>query len=278
MNFRTTKLTLLGAVCLLLTCLSCEPTIAPEVKPSDISKEQREQLGEHIAVSIAIDKDQYPVLPDIPPFDTTVYWYTQSLYNQATSTIRLDRQSPAQDRWDANRKWRVTILDKTEKNAFVIPGGNFYVTTGLLKSLNAEYQLFYIMSFEAALMQHKYLLNRLITEFSTTDLFKIANDSPAPSGTTPSSIAETIDYLEFTPDEVREIDELTAQLICQTSIMDRLGILPLLTDDDNSNLWLLTRPSYGSRADYILRGLEVSEECGSFRTNGNYRKFVLDRL
>ncbi len=266
------------AFCAVLFCLACQPPIAPDVKPSDITKAQREQLGQRVAISMAIDKDQYPVLHDMPPYDTTVYAYLQQLYNQATSTIRLDRQSPAEDRWDYDRPWRVIVLDKAEQNAFAIPGGYFYITTGLLKMLEHEYQLFYIMCFEAILVNDKFLLDRLINEFSTTTIFKIANDSPAPQGTTPGSIAEMIDQLEFDPESVRHIDERTAELICDISVMDRMGILPLLLQDDGMLQWLQTRPSYGGRISYVLEGLSNPGDCGSFRSNGSYQQMVLDRL
>ena len=249
---------------------------------SDFTKAKREHLGDLVKVAISADPVNFPVLPLSHDFDST-YWYIQKLYNQATSAIRVDGFSPADNRWNANRDWQLTILNKNDlKTAFITPGGHLYLSTGLLKSLTKENQLYYILAFEATLMNEKFLFNRLINQYNTTTLENLLNGTPSNNDPTLKDIAETISNIEFDTDVVEDIDRRAVSLICKTSIFDRSGIISVLDLLDESNTkWLQTRKSYDVRnqLDYILN-LPVSSQgdCGDFVSNGGYQKYVLDSL
>lgn len=269
----------------LLLCIfisSCNEDVEPDVKSSDITKQQREQLGDRIQLALAINEDLFPVVPPIPPYDTTLYWYVQELYNQATFQIHQDRESPDDDQWEVDRFWQVTILDQEEANAFIIPGGHFYVTTGLLKQLKTEHELYYIMAFEAILMNNRLLLNRLVTQYSPTLLVDFSNGAIAPNGTTGEDLAFVISNLPFEEEDVLEVDNGVAPLICNSSLFARDGILTIMAQIQDSEQWFTNRPSYTGRAAYIVNEvIESGEDCQSnnrIRTNGGYRRYVLDRL
>ena len=249
---------------------------------SDFTKAKREHLGDLVKVAISTDPVNFPVLPLTNNFDST-YWYIQKLYNQATRSMRVDGFSSENDRWDSSRDWQVTIINKDElKSAFITPGGHLYLSTGLLKSLTKENQLYYILAFEAVLMEEKFLFNRLINQFNTTTLDNLLNGTPANNDPTLMEIAETISNIEFDQDAVEDIDRKAVSLICNTSIFDRSGIISVLDLlDETDTKWLQTRKSYDYRhqLDYILN-LPVNSggDCGSFVTNGGYQKYVLDNL
>ncbi|MEM8908480.1 MAG: M48 family metalloprotease [Bacteroidota bacterium] len=250
----------------------------PIIPPSEFSKSQREELGDRVKIAIAFENEQFPVIPNIPPYDESVYWFIQTLYNQVTNTMRIDNQSPSNDRWDLERNWEVIILDLPEKNAFIVPGGHLYLTTGLLKSLRSDHELYYILAFEASLMNEKYLLRRLISDFNTSILANIANGTPSPNGTTSKTVAEVLSQMDFDENIIPEIDEITGALICQSSRMNRMGILPILGAVDESWVWLNTRKSYIGRSNHVL-GLHTElSDCGSFESSGGYQEFVLDHL
>ena len=278
MNFRLSlprfSLLLFLCICFLPSCQK-DPD-PPVIPPSEFSKLQRETLGDKVKIAIAFEEDRYPVLPNIPPYDQTVYWFVQTLYDQVTNSMRIDNQSPTVDRWELNRDWQVTILDLPEKNAFVIPGGHLYLTTGLLKSLRTEHELYYILAFEAILMNEKYLLTRIISDFNTQILASIANGSPSPNGATSQTLADELSQLEFDTELIPEIDEQASQLICETSTMKRTGLLRILNASDESWIWLQTRQTYAGRDEHLI-GMGI-EDCGSFETNGGYQENVLDQL
>lgn len=281
MNIITNHLlvVLLAGVCFLLA--SCRNDFDPIEKPSDFTKERREELGDLIQAAIAQRPDEFPVLPNIPPYDTTVYWFTQTLYNQATNVLRLDNQSVDDNRWDMNRPWRVTILDQESLNAFSIPGGHFYITTGLLKALETEHELYYLLTFEGMLMNERFLINRLISEHNTNKLSNIGKRIPNNDGTNAYTLGRTLSELAFESDEVMEVDALTADQICESSIFNRFGVLSILDrlQNDLTFKWLETRYyDTPTRRDYLQNVLDPETGCGSFTQNGSYKRYILNVL
>jgi len=251
--------------------------------PSDFTKEKREQLGDMINITIAADPTNFPIIPHTAPFDST-YWYIQKLYNQATNVHKIDGKSPSDNRWNQDRDWKVTILDNDlDKTAFTTPGGHFYISTGLLKSLEAEFELFYILAFESTLMQERYILNRLINEYNTTTLNNFIIGVPnGPDQVTLDDVAQMIGELDFDEEMTKEVDGKAVSLICKASIFDRTGIISLADRlEPNETKWLQTRKTYDYRNqyDYILNlPVDAGDNCGDFKSNGNYQKFVLDIL
>lgn len=250
--------------------------------PSDFTKEKREYLGDLVKISISADPGNYPILPPNNSFDST-YWYIQKLYNQAISSIKVDGFSPEHNRWNSNRDWEVTILNKDdEKTAFITPGGHIYLSTGLLKSLTEENQLYYILAFEATLMNEEHLFNRLVNQYNTSNIENLLNGTNSNSNTTLMEIVETISNIDFDSDLVEEIDRRAVSLICRTSIFDRSGIVALLEIlDEQDTKWLQTRKSYDYRyqLDYILNiPVNSGGNCGSVVSTGGYQKYVLEKL
>ena len=253
------------------------------IAPSAFTKEKREMLGDQIRIAIASDSINFPILSRNSQADSA-YWYIQKLYNQANNVYKIDGQSVIGDRWDRNREWLVTILHLDNiKTAFTTPGGHMYISTGLLKSLEKEYELYYILTFEAILMHEKYLLNRLINEFNTNTLNNLVQGIPPAFGSsTLLDVSMMLGELKFDETMTSEMDELAVSLICQTSIFDRTGIISIMDLlDEVDTKWMQTRISYDYRnqEDYILNLPIVSGgDCGSFKSNGWYQKYVLDRL
>ncbi len=281
MNILSNRIAVIFSLFVVILLFSCQEDIQPIENPSDFVKERREDLGDIIQVAIAQHPDVFPVIPNIPPYDTTVYWYTQSLYDQATNALRLDNLSSDDDRWDFDRPWRVTILDMEDKNAFAVPGGHLYISTGFLKSLETEHELFYILAFEASLINEKTLLNRLISEHNTIKLSNIGKRIPNDDGTDAFTLAQTLSNLLFDGSEVMENDTKTANLICESSIFNRKGILNILDrlENDSTFKWLETRYYNSStRRDFVDFALNAEGDCGNFIQNGNYNRYILDVL
>ena len=246
----------------------CQPTDSP-ISPARVTKTQRTQLGKAIRTVVMTDTVRYWVLPkDYPQYGAT-YAYLQELYNQAYYFLRDDWTAPTSDQWDVNRTWEVCILRSDEKMAFCLPGGDFYITTAFLKSLDYEYELYYIMTFEAIIMHHKYLLNQLISYANNTgDLIELAN------GEGVSSTNISIEYLTdklvheiayTNTGAVQEIDQKTSDLICDASFFDRFAILHILSKLDSNDDWLSMRPSYTGRTQFIVNELDVENpsNCGN---------------
>jgi len=259
---------------------SCAPPYEePIIPPSQFTKSQREALGDKVKIAIAFKDERFPVLPDIPPYDTTVYKFVQTLYDQVTNEMRDDRRSPQSNKWNPDRPWKVTILNQPEKNIFVIPGGGIYLTTGLLRNLETEHELYYLLAFEASLMNERFLFYQIINRINTNALTKIVDGSARQDDPSADDIVALIDNLEFGADQVITLDEITLDVICNTSIMDPMGIARIAHQTDNDWSWLDYRSNYGGRENRLQSLLDEKEEdCGDFTTNGNYFYYVLSRL
>lgn len=257
-------------LCLLFSFFGCRPDLPEVPKNESFTRERLETLGDLLRQEML---STYQFLPEIAPFDTSVYWYVQTLYSQATYAFHLDRQSPTDNRWRQDREWKVFIIDDDNwVHVFALPGGDLFVTTGLLKSLHEEYELFALLSFEASLMHEGHLLNQLIETYNSLVISKIIDSS---EGAGPVSAA--LPALVFAEKTVEDADEQSLDNVCATSILDPTGIAPLMeVPGFESSQWAATRPWYPGRKSKILA--MPTHQCGKLKTNGGYQRFVLDRL
>ena len=274
---------LLGVFLGLTACHRDDPIPIP---PEAFTKIQQEQLGDLLSQAIAWDTDRFHILPHKAPYDTTVYWLVQRLYDQATNLMRIDHQSPTENRWSKKRPWKVHILVNSGLNAFVLPGGAFYITTGLLKALEEEYELYYILSFEAALMNEGLLLERMSAEINTTKLLNLVEQNYSAEDIDVLKAAIIFSMLAFEEEEVRQNDAYTLNAICKTSQWSRFGLIPLLDSyggSDENMEWFAYRPFHPDRKEWILNyQTESPEECGNMESNNasgkGYKRYVLDIL
>lgn len=261
---------------------SCHREQIEPIPPSEFSKLQRETLGDILEESIDLNKINFRLLPKEAPYDT-IYWFVQTLYNQATNVMRIDHQSPSDNRWANDRIWNVNIIVSDQKNAFILPGGVLYLTTGLLNALKEEYELYYILSFEANLMNEGILLERLVGEVNSTKLADIVARNTDPEHKDVTNITEILSALEFETTIVQTNDIHSIHSICNTSRWDRKGLLPLLNAFDNNVEWFTYRPSYDGRTEWLVDfEPESIADCGILRTNNasgeGYQRYILDML
>lgn len=256
---------------------ACQGELPDVPVKEEFTKKKLEQLGDMMQPRLL---ETYSFLPQVPPFDTSVYWYVQTLYNQATSVMHRDMQSAPDNRWDKDRLWRVFIIDDDNlKHAFILPGGDLYISTGMLMSFRNEYELFYLLNFEGLIMHEGHLLNRLIHEYNSLTLKNIIEGNEGANQITADLIAEALPALAFEENTIEEVDRQTLNSVCETSILDPTGISPFLLDPDcESSAWLGTRPSYSERVNILSSMLEGRTDCGDKKGTGNYQRFVLDVL
>lgn len=264
---------------LLLLTAGCNPEPVAPPSGDSITKADREILGERIAELILTDSAQYPILPNAGA-DTLVYNFVRQLYNQATTVIRTDIDSPAENRWQRDRLWPVSILsDDTAADAFTLPGGHLFITTGFLKSMEKEFELFYVLSFEANLIDGDYLRDRLIAEYNTVNLRNLINGAESSNGIGTRQVMQDITNFTFDSDISARIDELTVPSICRTSLYRPDGVSDIIADTgEYADLWLEKRISYGGRESRLLQLTEADGNCGSLRGNGAYEENVLNVL
>ncbi len=269
----------LSVTILLLAVLftNCQDNSLQVPTKDEFTKEKREAFGKMMANDVI---SNYSILPEDSPYDS-LYWYIQTLYNQASSIIQLDKQSPVDNRWNPDREWKVSVIENDEmKHAFALPGGDLFISTGLLRSFEREYEFFYLLTFEAALMAEGHLLERLIEEYNSLTINNLIEGRATGNETTIYEVASTLPTLVFDDGIVELTDEETVASICTTSILEPTGINNVLLDGSFQPAeWLKTRPSYSNRPAKILDfSNQNAADCGSSIGMGNYQKFVLDVL
>lgn len=256
---------------------SCQGELPDVPAKEEFTKKKLEQLGSMMQTRLL---ETYNFLPQVSPYDTSVYWYVQTLYNQATNVMHRDMQSAPDNRWDKDRLWRVFIIDDDDlKHAFVLPGGDLYISTGMLLSFKKEYELYYLLSFEALMMHEGFLLNRLILEYNSLTLNNIIEGNEGANQVTADLIADALPMLVYEKSITEELDRHTLNSVCETSILDPTGISPfLLSPGSETSRWLATRPSYNERVNLLSSMLEGRTDCGDKKGTGNYQRFVLNVL
>lgn len=262
---------------LFFVATTCEEGIEPGPQPEDITKEKRERLGDLVHNAILSAPNDFPLLDRSVKGDSVIQNYLQTLYNQSTYRIRLDRSSIKDNRWDLDRPWQVTVIDDPNRFAFSAPGGYFYISSGFLAGLGKGYEIYYLMAFEAINVSENFLLNSLIREYNISTLLSLTDHPDSFSPLALTEIAEFIQKdLAYETSVVKEIDELAAQLICETSVFNRFGIIPILDIINYREQWRDSRPSYSDRLEYI-NSLRI-DKCGEIKSTGAYKKNVLENL
>lgn len=250
----------------ILSLFACRKDIYDVPLPSEIKKSHRSAIGAYISDLIESDSDLSLLEKD--GINYSAFDFIQQLYDQATLVMRLDHKSPESNRWDNSQSWNVHILDESSQRAFVVPGGNLYISTGMLSSLRTESELFYLLTTEAILMNEKYLLDAMIKAYSTRTLMQIA-EGVTTTDDRVESIVEEIPLFAYDFNISENIKSEVTDAICANSLYNPKVGQNLLERLSKSEQWLMTRPVGISEA--------IDEnQCGEIDSKGLYETMVLD--
>lgn len=250
----------------ILPLSACRKDIYDVPLPSEIKKSHRSSIGAYISTLIESDSDLR--LLEKNESNGSAFALIQQLYDQSNLVMRLDHKSPASNRWNKSRPWNIHILDEPSQRAFIIPGGDLYISTGMLTSLRTESELFYLLTTEAILMNEKYLLDAMIKAYSTRTLMQIAEGIPTTDDRI-ESIVQEIPLFGYDLSISEIIKSDVAETMCATSLYNPQVAQNLLDRLSKSEQWLMTRPVGISEAT-------EQNECGEIDTKGLYQTMILD--
>ncbi len=245
--------------------------------PRDFTFEVRENLGASLSDAILNNGDQFEIL-DKDEYADNVYFYMNSMMKQVSNLYRFNNTNSG---WNQDRIWEAFVINNDdEKFAFCIPGGNFYISTGFLKQIEKDHELYYVMAFELTMMQEGYILNKLYS-LGIEDIAAISNGTVEPGDLSADDVALSFIDPSFVYDLsiVQDADHIAMDYICKSSDYNRFGIVDLLNNND-SGLWFDTRPSYAQRNLIDLNEVEVEDvsDCGDRKKTGLYETLVLQYL
>lgn len=167
-------------------------------------------------------------------------------------------------RTEGGYKWRFGLVKTDSVNAFAAPGGFVLVTTGLMKQLQSEDELAFVLAHEVAhvLRQHHYRVvqRQRLAEAAAKTLQATTGEAPdaALSQASAQIYARGLDKSsEF------EADRIGAELMTRAGYdpAAAVGVLERLQrlkgDDPRAELLFSTHPSPAERLDTLLQsGLE----------------------
>jgi len=250
-------------------------------RPNDFTMEVRTELGVVLGDAISNNSDQFDIL-DRDQYKENVYLYMDSMMTQASNLYYFNNTESG---WDQARKWKSFVIQSDEKYAFCIPGGDFYVSTGFLKVMQKDFELYYVMAFELTMMQNEVVINKLFS-LGIENIAAISANRVEPGDLSANDVIFSFIDPDFKYDSatVQEMDELTMNYICATSDYDRFGIVDIINNTPQMDgLWFNTRPGYAGRNNIpFLNDIQLEEisRCGNkLKTEGSlYETLILNHL
>ncbi len=258
----------LAASLAFFTACNETPNKVISINPEELTTEDQVKIGEAFQLALESDGDVFNLL-DKSEYPEA-YAYVEQLFYAMLNT------APVQRRLDFD--WSVKIIHDDEvRTAFFLPGGHFYVYTGLLKYLDSESQLLGVIGHEMYYTDSDLLINRIKQEFGGVMLGDILLENPVPE--LPDYAAE-VPHLIFGEPSVVLADSFAVEMICPF-LYEPSGIKKILEkakDEEIQPLWLEARQGkIDTRIKYL--NAEIAE-CGlpGVANVENYDKFKTEYL
>ncbi len=238
------------------------------INPSEFTTEQQIKIGNVFREAINNSPGAFDILKkqEFPQ----AYQYLSTLFNTMRNTPAVKHRN-AYD-------WSVTIVrNDSLHTAFFLPGGHFYIYTGLLKYLDRESQLLGVIGHELHYADTDVLIKKMSSEFGGTTLGDIILDNEVENL---DELAASMPFLSFSEPQVLNADLFAIELICPFQYEPH-GIKTILEKEspgESGLLWLNTRQA---NQHFRINQIEqASASCGfpGIGNESNYRKFKEEYL
>ncbi len=259
---------LLFLVLIFSTSCNKTPDKIISINPNELTAEDQVKIGEAFQLALENNPDDFNTLDSLDFPDANAY--VSRLFYTMLNTAQV------QHRQDFD--WSVHILHDDEvRTAFFLPGGHFYVYTGLLKFLDSESELLGVIGHELYYVDSDLLVDRIRQQFGGIMLGDILLENEVHEL---PKYAAAMPYLDFESEKVTEADSFSVELICPflyepsglKKILEKAGL------EDKKPLWLQARPAkLETRIEQLN---ELTTACGlpGVSNEENYLKFKLEYL
>lgn len=231
-------------------CFSCEKK--DKVIERDVEEFEVEDhiiIGETMSAQIKKMPEVFKILDSVRYEDAYIY------INTLLGTLKLT--SVVKHREDFN--WQVIILHNDQKrSAFTLPGGQIYIYTGLLKFLEAEYELMAVLGNEIAYADKELAAINLRETYGGVFIGKITLGDEIPE--LPEVLAD-YPQLEYMEEAVTLADAYTIELICPFQY-DIAGLKTfLLRAHDHNISWIQSKKGIDIE-NRVANIDDFSSDCG----------------
>ncbi len=267
MNHTFTR-TLFAVLVLCLFSVACEK---PEDKVlhenrEEFTVEEQASIGNNLSRLMGLHSNIYNKLS--VDENEEFYEYINTILATVVNTAQVETRN--------DFGWQVIILkDDEKKAAFSIPGGKVYITTGLLKAIEGENELFSLLAHEVYYAEKDAVLQLMIEEYGVIPVNDLALGTDSQHAI---DIARSIQDIVYSPETVSKADNFVMELICpfQYNALGLKSFIERIKMNFDSISWLETRPSSLSRINFIE---EKANACGAeeptFAERYEYKKGLL---
>ncbi len=99
-------------------------------------------------------------------------------------------------------------IEHSSVNAFALPGGYIYITTGLLKELNSEAQLAAVLAHETAHVTARHITQQITRNILIDVGFGVAGSQASSSALRVANIVRQLEGMSFTREQEKQADEV----------------------------------------------------------------------
>lgn len=183
----------------------CNNTLETCFSVNLFSLEDDRTLGAQVAAEIASKPNEFPILPEAQY--PQAYAFLRGMRDKLLNTGRVRNKDAF--------NWPVFIIrDDATLNAFVTPGGNIYVYTGLIKYLDREDDLAGVMGHEIAHADLRHGTNTLTQQYGLGVLLSvIAGNEPGLL----TQIAVSLANLQYSRCNESQSDALSVDYLAGTT-------------------------------------------------------------
>lgn len=218
-----------------------------------VSDQDEYVIGQQFDANLRADATKYPLYNLSARSHQTVKDYVDGVMKKV-----LD-QVPTSERPSYFDKFKVTIIDAPEINAFAVPGGGVYVYTGILDTLRNEAELAAILAHEITHVVHHHYRVLLAQQYGVQAIVNaVGGDS---SGL--SRIATGLLALKFS--RVHETDsDKNGTLLSGKAGYNPLGVADFFKRMPEGTLEVLSdHPSNSARVDAVTQQVKASTELAA---------------
>jgi predicted Zn-dependent protease len=168
-------------------------------------------------------------------------------------------------------------------NAFALPGGYIYITTGLLKELNSEAQLAAVLAHETAHVTARHIAQQITRNIIIDAGFSVAGSQASTSAMRVANIVRQLESMSFTREQERQADEVGLDYLVKAGytpygMIETMEILQRQSGTRTIEFFS-THPNPENRIGYLQERIYSKGYRGEGKTGqSEYSANVLSRL
>jgi predicted Zn-dependent protease len=230
-----------------------------------VSPEQEKQMGEQYAKQVEKELGQSVK-------DTQL----QNYINSVGQKVARISHSPEVG-------FSYKAIDHNSVNAFALPGGYIYITTGLLKVLNTESQLAGILAHETAHVTARHIAQLITRDYLIGIGFSVAGSQTSSAVLRVADIVRQLEGMSFSRTQEKQADEVGLDYLVKAGYTPygMIETMEILQTQSNSRTieFFSTHPNPENRIGYIQERIYTKGyRAEGIRGQQEYSANVLNRL